>query len=145
MKISLHLQSEGVATATELISPLVLASWSFASVFLYCEFGASVTTEFAKFDDELYQSKWYSLPVEIQKMMMIFIASTQKPVFIRGFCNIVCIRDSFKKVHGFFFSASKWQKITSVTFIHFRRFMRDFHTSWHFSKSAVKLLSYCIW
>lgn len=93
----LILKSENDSNSTKLISPLLLASWSFGPVYIYCEFGTAVTTEFAKFDDELYQCKWYSYSIEIQKMMLIFIAETQDPVFIRGFCNIVCIRDSFKK------------------------------------------------
>lgn len=66
---------------------------------MYAEFGNSVTDEFEKFNDELCRCKWYLWPIEMQKSMIIFIVGTQEPVLIRGFCNIVCIRETFKKVN----------------------------------------------
>lgn len=93
------LKSENESSLTELIPPLILALSSFGPLLLYCEFGSAVTDEFESFSNELYQCKWYLYPIEIKQMMVIFIAETQDTVFVQGFGNIVCVRDSFKKVN----------------------------------------------
>lgn len=54
--------------------------------------------QFDATDEELYQCDWYSFPMDMQKMVLIFMMGTQEPVFIRGFGNIECTRDAFKKV-----------------------------------------------
>lgn len=134
------LKSEDDSNSMELISPLLYAFWSFAPIFMYCEFGNAVTDEFESFSDELCQCKWYSLPIELQKMMVVFIEGTQEPIIVRGFCNIVCIRDSFKKVTSFFifYFRSKWFIYSVTFFILFRQLMRDFHTLSHFNEWMVE-------
>lgn len=117
------LKSENSSNLSELISPLVLAAWSFGSVFLFCEFGIKVTNAFEEFGDELYQCKWYSFSTETQQMMVTFLAETQDPAFVRGYCNIVCLRDSFKKARStvFFFTLYRSKgdlKLTKIQSFH---------------------------
>lgn len=130
------------STTMELISPLILIFWSFASVSMYCEFGTAVTDEFARFSDELCQCAWYSLPNGIQKMLVIFIAETQEPIIVRGFCNIMCTRQTFKTVNNFILinhhQRSNFFKFPAIFFILFRRFMRHFHILWRSNESMVK-------
>lgn len=54
--------------------------------------------EFNKFNDAFCTCKWYYFSLEMQKMLLIVVANTQQPIFIQGFGNIPCTRDSFKKV-----------------------------------------------
>lgn len=74
---------------------------SFAIIFAFCELGAQVTNQFNTLHEELYQSEWYSLPIEMQRMMVIFMFDAQLSVLLRGYGNISCTRNSFKNVHGF--------------------------------------------
>lgn len=65
---------------------------------LFCEFGEMITEQFIVFNDELSQCKWYLFSMNIQRMFATFMAYTQKPMSIRGSGNIMCTRESFKKV-----------------------------------------------
>lgn len=71
---------------------------SFAIIFAFCELGAQVTHQFNSLDDVLCQVKWYILPIEVQRMVIMFMLDAQQAVFLRGYGNIVCSRDSFKNV-----------------------------------------------
>lgn len=69
---------------------------------LFCEFGEMITGQFIAFnDDELSQLSWYLFSVELQRLLVIFMAFTQKPMTVRGSGNIKCTRESFKKVNEF--------------------------------------------
>lgn len=57
-----------------------------------------VTNRFDLFDNELYQCDWYELPLEVQQLLVILMANTQKPATIRGYGNVVCSRKTFQKV-----------------------------------------------
>lgn len=62
------------------------------------ELGEMLMRKFNEFNDAFYQCKWYFFSIEMQKMLLIVIANTQQPIFVQGFGNISCTRDSFKKV-----------------------------------------------
>lgn len=66
--------------------------------FFFCEFGQSVSSEFNSFDHEIYQCDWYTFPMNLQQMLVILMLDTQQSMYIRGYGNIVCSRDTFKKV-----------------------------------------------
>lgn len=72
--------------------------WSFAFILFFCEFGEMVTSKFDWYHEELCKCNWYLFPMEIQPLYLMFITNTQLPAHIRCFGNILCIRDSFKKV-----------------------------------------------
>lgn len=92
-------KSEDASNLNDLASILVYAYLSFVVIFIYCEFGEAVIKHFNKFDDELYQSTaWYLFPIEVQRMLLIFMADSQQPLRIRGYGNIECTRDAFKTV-----------------------------------------------
>ena len=91
-------QSEKSSNPTELILPFVLMLWSFAIIFFFCEFGEKVNNQFERFNDELCQLNWYLYPNNIQRLLLIFTTGVQQPVYLCGYGNIVCTRDSFEKV-----------------------------------------------
>lgn len=81
-----------------LIRPITLAFWSFVNILFFCEFGKMVTGNFQDLDDIIFQWDWNSFPIEVQRMLPTILISTQKPIVLCGIANIVCDRESFKKV-----------------------------------------------
>lgn len=75
--------------------------WSFILLFLFCEFGEQLTSEFNMFDEALCQSNWYSFPVYVQKLLLILMPNTQEPMLMQSYGNLVCARASFEKVNWF--------------------------------------------
>lgn len=80
----------------------MLVFWSFAITLLFCELGEIINNRFEDIAYELYQCNWYFFPIVLQRMLLNFMVGTQRPVLFRGFGNIACTRDAFKKV-GFCF------------------------------------------
>lgn len=67
-------------------------------VFIICEFGGMMTDRFEAFNHNLCQCKWYLYTAELQRLYLLFVVNTQHPVIIRGYGNIICTRETFKKV-----------------------------------------------
>lgn len=93
-------QSKDASSALEIIYPLVLLFWPFAVVFIFCEFGEKVSTQFQYFNDELCKCDWYLLPIEMQRILLTVMTNSQQPIFIQGYGNTLCIRYSFNKVNS---------------------------------------------
>lgn len=85
-----------------MVKPLILMFWSFVQVFMFCDFGRSVTDGFEALNDVILDSEWYLFPIEIQHMFPIIMISVQKGVALRGFGNIPCTREAFKNVRLFY-------------------------------------------
>lgn len=77
---------------------LIRMFWSFAIIWSVCEFGERVTQQFDALAQELFQFKWYLYPIEIQRMLLIFMAGVQQSALIRSYGGIPCTRESFGKV-----------------------------------------------
>lgn len=58
-----------------------------------------VTEQFDEFENELVQCDWYRLPLEVQRMLLIFIANTQTPAIFFGYGQIECSRHTFEMVN----------------------------------------------
>ena len=63
-----------------------------------CDFGGRMSCEFGDIDDEMLQFKWYLCPIEIQKMLLIFIPNAQQPVNFECFGSISSNRETLAKV-----------------------------------------------
>lgn len=109
-------KSDNVLDTIELTMALILQFWSLLMIFFFCILGEMVTNQFEMFNDELNQCNWYVLPLELQKIMIIVMVNAQRETVIRGFGNILCTRQTFKKVERFFLST---KSILFVTFIYF--------------------------
>lgn len=72
--------------------------WSFAFVFVLCEFGQNVSNAFIEIDDEIGQVDWYLFSMHTQKLLIILMIVTQKPVGLNVYGDIWCDREDFKKV-----------------------------------------------
>lgn len=60
--------------------------------------GEMVCHQFNAFNEQLCQTDWYAFPIEVQRMLVIFMLDTEQPALIRGFGNIKCTREAFKNV-----------------------------------------------
>lgn len=85
--------------STELIKPLFLSFWSFAIIFILCEFGGSLTCQYDEWIDIIYQSDWNTYPSDIQRMLSTVILAAQEPIVLQAFGNLSCTRESSKKVN----------------------------------------------
>ena len=83
---------------------MIFGFWSFAFMYLFCEFGERVSNGFDELNDAIYQSDWYTLPLHIKRMLPTVILAAQQPIGIRIFGSIRCSRETFKKVKVFLFS-----------------------------------------
>lgn len=84
--------------------PMILQSASLiflivTTLYLFCYFGGQVTQRFEDIGNVLYQLDWFLLPLDLQKILPIVIALTQKRVFVRGFANTRSTREVFIKVN----------------------------------------------
>lgn len=75
--------------------------WSIAAIAAICECGERVTEQFHLYNDKLNRCKWYCLPLDLQRMLLIFMCDAQQPAFVQGFGSIICTRDAFKAVCGY--------------------------------------------
>lgn len=83
-----------------LLRPTIAMIVALVLVFLVCELGEMVTSQYESLNDELHQCDWYLFPVGMQRMLVIFMSYTQQPVLIRGYGNVRCVRVSFKNVRN---------------------------------------------
>lgn len=75
-----------------------MSFWSFFAIFGFCIVGETVTIQFDRFNETLCNTKWYLLPIEMQQMLVIFMAFVQQSATIHGSGQTVCRLEAFKKV-----------------------------------------------
>lgn len=73
---------------------LVFVGWAF----LFCYFGHNVSHRFMGIGDSAYDLDWHLYPLEIRKHLPLMIQAAQNPVYLQGFANVQCTRESFRKV-----------------------------------------------
>lgn len=71
--------------------------------FIICETGNDITHRFSRVGDSIYNCAWYNLPLKLKKYIPTMIAITQKPLFVQGFGNIRCTRETLKTVMRYSF------------------------------------------
>lgn len=94
----LVLKWEDDSNAFEMATAGIIVSWIFAFNFLICEFGQWVNSRYEAYSSELTECDWYALPMEMQRMYMIFLVNAQQPMHIESYAGIECTRDTLKKV-----------------------------------------------
>lgn len=89
---------DGDTKIVEILVSLTLAAWVYVALFFVCEFGQRVTNQFELFGEELEQCDWDTLPIEMQRMYVIFLSGTQQPVNVACYFNVLCTREIFQTV-----------------------------------------------
>lgn len=95
---SFSLQSQNGNNFLQYIEHFFLIFWSFTYIFLFCNFGENVTSKFLAIDHAINECDWYLFPYDVQRMLPTIMMSTQKPLILCGFANVVCTREAFKRV-----------------------------------------------
>lgn len=72
--------------------------WSFALIYAFSEMGEMVTIQFNDFEMELGQCNWHLFPLKLQRIYLIILANAEQSITVHGFGNIVCVRESMKRV-----------------------------------------------
>lgn len=91
-------QSQPNFNPIDLIAPIVGTLWPFIAIFFFCESGEMVTDQFDSYENEFHECNWYFLPLDVQQHLVIFISDLQQIKHIRGYANVLCTREYFKKV-----------------------------------------------
>lgn len=73
--------------------------YSFGIVFIMCECGQQLSNAFEVLCDEIYENDWHLFPTNLQRTWHIVLVTAQQPVEIVSFGNIVCYRETFKRVN----------------------------------------------
>lgn len=86
------------ALLTDIVSTVVAMNWGFGIIFIACEYGERMTDHFEKFDEKLGRCDFYKLPIEIQRMYLIFSSDTQQMRTVHCYGGVICSREIYKKV-----------------------------------------------
>lgn len=70
----------------------------FISTYALCHFSTNLTTKSTKMFDAIYNTTWYSLPLQQQKMITPMIRQGQTPFVLNGFNIISCSKETFVMV-----------------------------------------------
>lgn len=89
-----------------------------------CEFAQWWQINLTSFITLFCQCDWYLFPLEIQRMLLIFISSTQQPGTFYGYGQIEGSRETFKAVNFIEFE---------FDFLLIINMIRDTHNFFHFS------------
>lgn len=73
---------------------------SFAQIFIFCEFGEKLTSQFNEIDKELFNCDWYTFPIEVLRLLPMVINGTHYPVLLNGIGGLTCTRETFKNVRN---------------------------------------------
>lgn len=65
---------------------------------LYCYFGAMANDSYAKMRDGIFELKWYELPIEQQKYLILMGANMQRPLHYHGFGVLFANLETFTRV-----------------------------------------------
>lgn len=63
-----------------------------------CFFGDEATKQFNFIFDSICELSFNEFPLEAQKLMLIMIITSEKPIYIQGFMNTQCTREMLKRV-----------------------------------------------
>lgn len=82
----------------ETVPFLICGIWVFLIVLLYCEFGQRVADQFVMFDEGFERCDWNVLPMNMQRIYLIFLSDTQQTKYITCYFNLICTRGTFQSV-----------------------------------------------
>lgn len=103
-------QSERVLNSNDIVFTLLMIFWAFVALLGFCMLGEIVTNEFDTFYEGLCNKNWYFFPIELQRMLVIFMPMAQKSVTIHGSGTTLYRLAAFKKVNA-------WHSIFAKAFL----------------------------
>lgn len=88
----------------EISLTLMIVFWVFGFLSIISESSQRVTDQFVAFGEELERCDWLMLSKKMQGMYLIFLSNIQQKTYIKCYGNILCSRETFKKVNLIGFS-----------------------------------------
>lgn len=80
-----------------MLKSIYLLVWILLFLFVICELADNVAERYER--ASIYAlCDWYTFPNDVKRFLPIIIHNTQRSVVIKGFGNIDCTREEFKKV-----------------------------------------------
>lgn len=70
--------------------------YSYGVVFIFCEFGEQIHSQFDEINDFICELDWFTFPLHIQRMMPMVFLSSQNPAKLSASGGIPCSRPTFK-------------------------------------------------
>lgn len=126
--ISLHFKFQSLRHPGVDIGVILYVTFiALLNVYLYCYFGDATTATFAKYPQYFFESKWYALPVNIQKYYIILLGNSHKPLIYHRLISLNL--ETFLKVCILFIHFPK-SKCISLDFFRYSRRLR--RTIWSF-------------
>lgn len=110
----LFFQSERIPNPSEICFTLLMTFWSYMAIFGFCVLGELVTNRFDLFNETLCKTNWHLLPIELKRMLVIFMAITQKSVILGSGKTVICRLEAFKKVKIASTVEISWQKRSTL-------------------------------
>lgn len=77
---------------------IVSGIFGLTTAFIVCELGQGINSAFDGIDSAISLLHWYLFPIEIQRMLPMIMAHTQRPVLLECLGSTKCTRDVFKDV-----------------------------------------------
>lgn len=72
--------------------------YAFGFVYGCCEIGEMLCASFDEISDGINQLNWYLFPIETKQMLCTIMLIVHRPVALKCFGSILCLRESFKQV-----------------------------------------------
>lgn len=94
-------QAQNVGGPVEIVFASIILFWAFMQVFVLCDFGENMMNKFGEVNDMIYSKNWYTFPQQIKRVIPIIMMGAQLDVILKGFANLTCTREAFKKVKLF--------------------------------------------
>lgn len=91
------------------------ANTSIGTIFLYCFVGSLTTEQSLRFVDISYESQWYKLSMDQQKIIHILMVNAQRPLIFSGFQIIELNLITFIKVQ--FILLEQWNRFYSLNYV----------------------------
>lgn len=77
---------------------MILIFWSLAQIFVFCEIGENLMSQFNQLSDAIVYCEWYIFSQQTKQILPFIMMATQTPVAIGGFGNVQCTRNAFRSV-----------------------------------------------
>lgn len=86
-----------IFSVTSLVSFIALST-VLVSIFIYCKLSENITGDLNDIGDVFYESAWYRMPLDQQKMFLRPIERAQKGIRLMGFGMVECSLAMFLSV-----------------------------------------------
>lgn len=82
-----------------LLESIFYGLWAVSIVFAACELVQRLSNKISETGNMIGQIEWYSLPIDLQRLLPTIINNVQQPAVVRCIGSVICSRSQFKKVN----------------------------------------------